>query len=116
MAIQDTGLGDFGNFLTPEDILGGAPEETFFSFQNQFGRSGNQRRFFQGQFNTILDQFQGVLGKAIKGGAGFNGQPLPTFGGFLSDFDFNDQFSRIAPSVRGAQTSRFAPLSRFIDF
>ena len=114
------------------DFLGGAPEETYFSFQDRFqGRGGGtQKRYFQSSFNDILRQFQGNLGQSIKsmfpqegGGqldfANLNQQQLgqlPTFNRFLENFDFNQSFGRIAPSVRGATTARFAPTTRFMNF
>jgi len=50
------------------DFLGGAPEETYFSFQDRFqGRGGGtQKRNFQSSFNDILRHFQGNLGQSIK--------------------------------------------------
>ena len=114
------------------DFLGGAPEETYFSFQDRFqGRGGGtQKRYFQSSFNDILKQFRGNLGQSIKsmfpqeGGGQLSFEDLtqqqlgqlPTFNRFLENFDFNQAFGRIAPSVRGATTARFAPTTRFMNF
>jgi hypothetical protein len=100
------------SLFDPQEFLGADPELTFFSFQDQFGRGGNQQKFFQGQFNEILNKFRGNLGAQLQQG----NIPTNTFNDFLGGFNFDEQFGSMAPSVRGAQTSRFAPLSRFIDF
>ena len=103
---------DFPSFLDPGDILGEAPEATFFSFQDQFGKSANQRNFFQSQFKPIFNQFLGRLGQDIKQGEA----PTRTFEDFLGSFNFGQEFARLPPSIRGATTSRFAPSARFLNF
>jgi len=109
------------SFLTPEDFLGApgreARELEFFSFQDQFrGKGGgNQQRFFERQFNPIFNQFLGGLGQQLQQGT------VPSAGNTFSDFlsqpdFFNQRFASIAPSVRGANTNRFAPSARFLSF
>jgi|TARA_Y100000296_G_scaffold7250_1_gene8684 hypothetical protein len=122
MVSQNTEENSNGNFLTVEDFLEGPSREAreleFFSFQDQFrGRGGgNQQRFFESQFNPIFNQFLGGLGQQLQQGT------IPTggegsFTNFLSQPDFfNQRFASIAPSVRGANTNRFAPSARFLNF
>ena len=102
----------FSSILDPSDILAESPETTFFSFQNQFGPSANQRNFFQSQFKPIFNQFLGKLGQDIKQGDA----PTRTFEDFLGNFNFGQEFARLPPSIRGATTSRFAPSARFLNF
>jgi hypothetical protein len=101
----------FPSFLSPQDFLAESPETTFFSFQNQFGRSPNQRRFFQGQFRNVFNQYLGNLGQQLQQGK----QPDANFSNFLGDFNFSGQFGRLPPSIRGATTQRFAPQTRFLS-
>ena len=106
------------SFLTAQDFFSESPELEFFSFQDRFRGSGggNQQRFFESQFNPIFNQFLGGLGQQLQQGT------IPTaegntFTDFLSQPDFfNQRFQSIAPSVRGANTNRFAPTARFLNF
>jgi hypothetical protein len=101
----------FPSFLDPSDILGESPQATFFSFQDQFGDGQTQRRFFQNQFTPIFNQFLGTLGQDLRQGQ----LPEQTFESFLETFNFGEQFARLAPSIRGATTQRFAPPARFFN-
>ena len=92
--------------------LAGSPEAAYFSFQNEFGQAPTQRRFFQGQFKNIFNEFLGGLGQQFRQGE----IPTNTFSDFLGNYNFGQQFGQIAPSVRGATTSRFAPSARFLNF
>jgi hypothetical protein len=95
------------------ELLGEEPRAAFHSFQDQFGQSQNQRRFYQGQFSNIQNEFQGKLIEQIRQGTTPSLQQ--TFTRFLGGFPFSDRFASMAPSIRGAQTNRFAPQARF-DF
>jgi hypothetical protein len=92
-------------------LLGEEPRAAFFSFQNQFGQSPNQRKFFQNQFSNIQNEFLGVLGQQLQQGM----LPQQSFSDFLGDFPFTQRFASLAPSMRGAQTNRFSPRTMF-DF
>ena len=100
------------SFLSPEDFLGADPQLEYFSFQDQFGRGQKQRDYFKSQFSDILNQFRGSLGSTLQQG----NIPTNTFSDFLENYNFGQQFGQIAPSMRGATTSRFAPTSRFLNF
>ena len=96
--------------LDPEEVLNADPRTAFFSFQNQFGRQGTgQRRFFQDRFQQIHNEFLGRLGEQLRGGQ----NPDQTFTNFLGNFNFGDRFRSTAPSLRGEDTRRFAPPTRF---
>jgi hypothetical protein len=99
-------------FLDPQSLLRGEDPATYFSFQNQFGQAPTQRRFFQGQFQNIFNQFLGGLGQQIQQGE----SPTNTFSDFMENYNFGQQFGQLPPSVRGATTSRFAPSARFLNF
>ena len=100
------------SFLDPQEMLAAVPEAAYFSFEDQFGQAPTQRRFFQGQFQNIFNQFLGGLGQQIQRGE----SPTNTFSDFLGNYNFGQQFGQLPPSVRGATTSRFAPTSRFLNF
>jgi hypothetical protein len=93
------------------DLLGEEPRAAFFSFQNQFGRSPNQRRFFQNQFAKYQNEFLGTMGRQLRQGM----MPQQNFEDFLGDIPFTQRFASLPPSFRGAQTGRFAPRTVF-DF
>jgi hypothetical protein len=103
--------GAFGDDFFSKGILGQHPRAAFFSFQNQFGRSQNQRKFYQGQFANVQSEFEGQLAQQLRQGV----LPQQSFTDFLEGFPFTERFAAMAPSTRGAQTSRFAPQARF-DF
>ncbi len=87
----------------------GGPEAAFFSFQDQFGGSPAQQRFFSGQFPQIQQEFLGQLGQQIRQG----GQPSGTFVNFLENFPFTQRFAGLTPFERGgARRSQFAPRTR----
>ena len=99
------------------DMLEAEPRSAFFSFQNQFGQSPNQRRYFQNQFQDIHNQFLGQLGTQIRGGE------LPTlspeqhaqrFTSFLENFPFTERFAALPPQQRGVFPSQFNPRTRFL--
>ena len=92
-------------------LAGELPESTFFSFQNQFGQSPTQRKYYQGQFSNIFNQYLGTLGQQLS-----QGQSPPAFQDFMGGYDFGQQFAQLPPSIRGATTARFAPQTRFLRF
>ena len=110
------------DIIGPEDILREAPQQTFFSFQNQFGRGPTQRSYFQGQFQEIFNQYLGMRGQQLRRDIQAGGAPsaaggtAPNFLDFMGDFNFSEQFAAIPPSMRGGTTGRFAPSARFLNF
>ena len=93
-------------------ILDENPQTAFFSFQNQFGQSPNQRRFIGNQFQDIHNQFLGMLGQQLRGGE----TPDLRFTDFLGDFNFNEQFRSFSPTQRGQGQRNFSPRTRFLPF
>ena len=97
------------------DLLEEQPELAFYSFQNQFGRSPNQRRFFENQFSDIHNQFLGTLGAQIRGGQLPTAQFTPFLeAGFGPGGQFQQQFGALPPSQRGMGIGRFAPSAQFV--
>lgn len=91
------------------------PRAIFGTFQDQFGGSDVQQRFFQNQFSNIHNQFLSSLASTAQGGQ------LPgseqTFSSFLQDFPFAERFASIAPIFRGGpRRSQFAPRTRHLFF
>lgn len=93
------------------EFLEGEPRATYFSYQNQFGRSPRQRDFFQNQFADIYNEYLGQLGSQARGGQ------LPTlrFNDVLSGLNFDQRFQRLSPEQRGesGRSSQFAPSIRY---
>jgi hypothetical protein len=91
-----------------------SPRLVFQSFQDQFGKTPAMRQFFQGQFDSIYNQFLGRLGADLMGGRG---------GGrtFQSDLEqpnfFQNQLYQTPPSQRPfGRTSSLAPRTEFKFF
>jgi len=107
---MNNNLGAFANIF--EDL----PDVGFFTQLGQQTRPGGpQRRFFQNQFPSFLNEFKGILGQQLQGGI------LPTtdqaqsrFFDFLEANPFNQRFRSLAPTQRGQGQARFnAPTRRF---
>lgn len=85
----------------------------YFGYQPQFGRSPNEKKYFQNQFADVQDRFMGQQARQIMGG----GIPDLTFGGFLSDY-FKPQggaaqeWGAMSPQQRGVDFTRFSPRTR----
>lgn len=104
------------------DFLESQPETAFNVALDQFGPTGNQRNFFQNEFQNILNQFLGVLGGQAQAGE----TPNALFTDFLaggtvlpgqSPFGFQNTFATTAPSLRGGPARNlFAPPSRSFFF
>lgn len=96
-----------------QDILEEEPRATFFSFQNQFGRSPTQQSFFRNRFKQLHDQFLGNLGQQIRG----EEAPTAKFPNFMGGLDFGNIFAQALPFERGGPPrSIFAPSTRFLTF
>jgi hypothetical protein len=84
----------------------------FFSQQGRFGTSQGRQRFFENRFSQFQNQFLGKVGQQILSGE----PPTLRFADFVQNIDFNQEFARVPPNLRGSFTSRFAPATRFINF
>ena len=84
----------------------------YFSFQNQFGRSPNQRKYFEDRFADVQNQFMGRLGQTVRGG----GQPSQSWTDFLSEY-FSPQGGASADWMNQGQrrqgATRFNPPTQF---
>ena len=114
MAYPDTNMGSL-SMLDPASILAQDPEATFYSVQDQFGGTPAQRKYYQGEFRNIFNQYLGGLSQQMRG-AGPGTVPTGNFSDFMSDYDFSGRYAALPPSIRGATTSRFAPPARFLNF
>lgn len=95
--------------VDPLDILEQEPEVAYWSFSNEWGRSPNQKRYYENQFGNMLNVWKGELGRQLRAGQ----PPTGRFTDYLSDFDWTEEFRSLPPSQRGAQTGRFAPPVRW---
>jgi len=74
-------------------------------FGNPFGTSPASRRYFQGQFQNIYDEFLGKQGRALQGGQ----MPAQNFQQFLQEFPFTQRYSSLPPEMTGRTLGSFAP-------
>ena len=121
MATQNDFFGQTGtnipSFLGQQDwkdVLEQEPRTAFFAQQPRFGDTSSQKRFFEGQFQNIYNEFLGNLGKQIQQGQ----QPTARFSSFAESFPFTERFGSTPPSLRpgGMNLRRLRPPSRFLYF
>lgn len=97
-----------------KELFGQQPELVFFGALNEQSQDFTpiQRQFFPTQFGNVQNRFFGQLGNLIQGGTALG--DLPTFQDFVGDIDFQDEFRRLAPSLRpGSSQARFRPPTQF---
>ena len=95
-------LGDQTPGVTGRSKPGIAQSEMF---GNPFGTSPASRRFFQGQFQNLYDEFLGQQGRALQGGQ----MPAQNFQQFLQAFPFTQRYSSLPPEMTGRTLGSFAP-------
>ena len=78
-------------------------------FGSPFGTSPASKRYFQGQFQNVYNEFLGQQGRALQGGQ----IPSQTFSQFLDQFPFAQRYSALPPEMSGRGISGFAPRVRF---
>ena len=85
------------------------PEAGYYSYQNQW-TSPNMKKYFQGQFGNIQNQYLGQLGQIVRGGQA----PTLKIMDFLSQIPWQQQFQGLTPQEKGVDYSRFNPFSRWV--
>ena len=95
-------LGDQTPGVTGRSKPGIAQSEMF---GNPCGTSPASRRFFQGQFQNLYDEFLGQQGRALQGGQ----MPAQNFQQFLQAFPFTQRYSSLPPEMTGRTLGSFAP-------
>jgi len=89
-------------------------QETQIPFQGALQRSNptpNLLRQFQGQRESLFNQFQGLFDPQIRRGE----LPSLRFPDFIGNFDFQRQAFATPPDQRpGGGTSQFAPRTQFL--
>ncbi len=108
--LTDFASPDFSNETADNDLFSDLREEersgTFFNVLGQANLTPNQRAFFESDQTNILNQFSGILDKALAEGRLAD----ETFAGFIEQPGFfGEQFRE-----RGGQT-RAAPITRVIN-
>lgn len=110
--VMEGGGGLFDQFDW-SSILDEEPRAAYYSYGNQFGKSQNQRKYFEDAFDDIYNQFLGQLGGQVRQGQA----PTMKFNDFLGDYNFDQQYRQMAPSTRyGQPQSTFAPRARFLNY
>ncbi len=89
-------------------FLNEQPEAGYYSYQNQW-KTPNAKKYFQGQFSNIQNQYMGQLGQMIRGGQA----PTLQFTDFLSQFPWQQKFQELSPQERGQDLGRFNPFTRW---
>jgi hypothetical protein len=109
MAWEDiwSGMGDFDDY-----VLEATPSLAYFSaspFQPG-STSQAQRKYWQGQFGNVQQDYAGALGSAIR-----NQEAAPTFTQFLEGMPWTERYTSLSPALRpGSSFSRFSPQARRI--
>ena len=67
------------------------------------------RRFFESQFDDIMNEFRGQQGKQIQRGE----DPTLQFTDFLGGLDFPGRYQATPPLMAGRGTGRFVPRTFF---
>ena len=74
-------------------------------FGSPFGTSPASKRYFQGQFQNVYNEFLGQQGRALQGGQ----MPAQNFQQFLQAFPFTQRYSSLPPEMTGRTLGSFAP-------
>ena len=96
-------LGDPNREIKPWETEGQARQEMMFG--NPYGTSPASRRYFQGQFQNIYNDFLGQQGGALQGGQ----LPSQTFTQFLQQYPFTQRYAALPPELTGRTLGSFAP-------
>ena len=96
-------LGDPNREIKPWETDGQARQEMMFG--NPYGTSPASRRYFQGQFQNIYNDFLGQQGRALQVGQ----LPSQTFTQFLQQYPFTQRYAALPPELSGRTLGSFAP-------
>ena len=96
-------LGAPNRELKPWETEGRARQEMMFG--NPYGTSPASRRYFQGQFQNIYNDFLGQQGRALQGGQ----LPSQPFTQFLQQYPFTQRYAALPPELSGRTLGSFAP-------
>jgi len=86
-----------------------AQSAAYFSNQNQW-KTPNMKKYFQGQFSNIQNQYMGQLGQMAHGGQAATLE----FPDFLKDINWGQEYGQLTPMQRGVDTARFNPFTRWM--
>ena len=86
------------------------PKAGYFGYQDKW-KTPNMKKYFQGQFGAMQDQYMGMLGKQIMGG----GAPTQSLSDWLSKIDWEQQYAGLTPNQKGmGGMGGLAPASRWL--
>ena len=96
-------MGDPNRAINPWEDEPAARQSMMFG--NPYGTSPASRRFFQGQFQNIYNDFLVAQGRALQGGQ----LPSQTFTQFLQQYPFTQRYAALPPELTGRTLGAFAP-------
>ena len=97
---------DFASYQLERD-----PRAAYFSSAPFQGASSPaQRRYWEGQFGNVYNQYSGAMGSALR-----EGREGPSFVDYLSQTPFTERYTALSPSMRpGGSFRRFSPGTRYM--
>lgn len=99
------------NYGLPRVAFNQNPGALYTQYLNSLGNlSPNFRRMIQGMFNDLWSQYEGTIAGGPAEGQGYE------FMDYLQNYDINRNLSRMAPSMRGEDDSRYVGRSRWVTF
>ena len=80
------------------------PKASYFSHVNQLGQSPAMQRYYQGAYPDVSSKWIGVTGQQMSAGQ------IPTdINTYLQGYPFYEEWMKLAPSMKGTTTGRYAP-------
>ena len=94
-----------------QSLLEEMPQAAYYGQLGQQQMSPLARRYFEGNYGDIYNQYLGRLGQQLMGGQ----EPTARFQDFLSEAPFSQRFAQLPPEFTGRQSrrSRFNPYTQF---
>ena len=105
----------FGDFMPDIDFtsyqLEADPKAAYFSAAPFQGASSPaQKKYWEGQFGNVYNQYSGAVGSALK-----EGREAPSFVDYLSQTPFTERYTALSPAMRpGSSFRRFNPSTRYM--
>ena len=94
----------------PQDWLLDAPEARYFGALANRQFTPGQRSYWGGQYGNIFNRYQGQLAQTAMRGQ----TPTQTFGGFLGQYPWQQQWGQLPRWQRGYRESAFSPSMRWL--
>ena len=95
-----------------QDWLAATPEASYFGVLANRRFTPAQSSYWGGQYGNIYNRFLGQLGQTAMGGR----MPTQTFGGFLGQYPWQQQWMNLPRWQRGFRESAFSPSMRWLIY